>query len=341
MADISQIVLPDNTTVNIKDELARKQTGVYHVFGTQTESTNVWTGDLHGVSALYDGLTIAYVLPYAPTSNSATLELTLDDGTTTGAINVYLTPSSRFQNQISTGKPIMLSYYGVGKLINNGSPNTDNRWIKTAYYDTDIYAYANRIYSNNIYKVGSSGAVNKTIIMQIADGRYESIVTTYTTGRSKTANTHGFKLGTLFFGQSFSDNILAENTYFANGTLYDRYCMSVDSRYFFNTASNSTNGLIAGKPVYIVGSINSNDGLFYLNTTKWWTQDTPTTEDGNIYILCGIPYDYYRLYDVLREPKIYRYKNGVFREYLPGTEVQDALDDALARIAALEARLNS
>ena len=44
----------------------------------------------------------------------------------------------------------------------------------------------------------------------------------------------------------------------------------IDHRYSFNTANDYTNGTTGYKPIYIVGSIGS-DGLFYLDTTKWWT----------------------------------------------------------------------
>jgi hypothetical protein len=62
-----------------------KKNLTHYVKGTQTASTNAWTGELAQVSALYEGLTIRYRLPYAGTSSGATLNLTLSDGTMTGA----------------------------------------------------------------------------------------------------------------------------------------------------------------------------------------------------------------------------------------------------------------
>jgi hypothetical protein len=61
-----------------------------YVTGTQTAATSAWTGALHGVKSLYNGLCINYWLPYAAVSGTnVTLNLTLDDGTTTGAIDCY------------------------------------------------------------------------------------------------------------------------------------------------------------------------------------------------------------------------------------------------------------
>ena len=50
--------------------------GAFFVKGTQTASTNTWTGALpSGVTQYYEGLSIAYFLPYAGTSSAATLNL--------------------------------------------------------------------------------------------------------------------------------------------------------------------------------------------------------------------------------------------------------------------------
>ena len=88
----------------------------------------------------------------------------------------------------------------------------------------------------------------------------------------------------------------------------------IDHRYSFNTANDSTNGTTGYKPVYIVGAINSSDGLFYLDSTKWWTQTLPTSDDGKLYIYIGDAYDYYRMTFVDTQ-RIYWYKNGKLREY--------------------------
>ena len=54
------------------------------IVGTQAAATNAWTGNAT-FSELRDGQTILYWLPFAGTSSSATLDLTLSNGTTTGA----------------------------------------------------------------------------------------------------------------------------------------------------------------------------------------------------------------------------------------------------------------
>lgn len=106
--------------------------GIYAVKGTQTASTSVWTGNID-ISELYDGLTIAYYLPYSATSTLVTLNLTLADGTTTGAINCYYTNASRITTHYAAGSTIILTYWSAGSISVGGTATTDNRWTRCDY----------------------------------------------------------------------------------------------------------------------------------------------------------------------------------------------------------------
>lgn len=134
MANLTQVELPNGTTYDIQDA---QKSGVYTVIGTQTEATASWTGELHGVAALYDGLTINYYLPYAGVSSTnVTLNLTLDDGTTTGAKNCYIN-TSRLTTHYGAGRTIVMTYYSAGSISISGTATEDDRWICDAYYDTN------------------------------------------------------------------------------------------------------------------------------------------------------------------------------------------------------------
>lgn len=123
MASISQLRLPDNTVYNIKGS-------IHTVIGTQTASTGAWTGNLTSVDSLYDGLTIAYYLPYTGSGN-ATLNLTLKNGTS-GAVNCYTNGNTRLAAQYEKGSVIYLTYFSAGSIKVNGVDTTDNRWITHA-----------------------------------------------------------------------------------------------------------------------------------------------------------------------------------------------------------------
>lgn len=131
MAQISNITLPDGTNYNLKGS-------IYTVIGTQTATTAAWTGVLDTVDALYDGLTIAYYLPRTSAAN-VTLNLTLKDETTTGAINCYYKTDTRLGTHYAAGDMVLMTYWSAGTININGTATTDNRWIAHAQYykDTD------------------------------------------------------------------------------------------------------------------------------------------------------------------------------------------------------------
>ena len=302
MADLSQITLPNGSSYDLKDA---KKTGIYPVIGTQTAATGSWTGAIN-VPALYAGLTIMYYLPWAPSGN-ATLNLTLSDGTTTGAKNCYYN-TGRLTTHYGKGSNIVMTYWPAGSIKVDGTATTDDRWIANANYDSNSIAYRVTTYYNR-FKAGANKIFPYTIIMQCADGRWESIVTSSSTGTSKTRNTHGFRLGQLAL--MYANATYNENATVGDNTVWEHGTDLIDHRYSFNTANNSTNGTTAVKPVYLVGALNASDGLFYLDTT-WWTQTLPTSDDGKLYIYLGDAYDYYRMSFRLAHP-IYWYKNGAIR----------------------------
>lgn len=282
---------------------------VHTVKGTQTAATGAWTGALHNVKALYNGLTINYYLPYNGSGN-ATLNLTLDDGTTTGAVNCYYGNASRLTTHYSQGSNIVMTYWSAGSISVGGTATTDNRWIANANYaDGNSVAYRVTTYYNR-FKAGANKIFPYTIIMQCSDGRWESIVTSSSTGTSKARNTHGFRLGQIAL--MYANATYNENATVGDNTVWE-HAELIDHRYSFNTANDSTNGTTAVKPVYLVGAINSSDGLFYLDAT-WWTQTLPTTANGKLYIYLGDAFDYYRMSVRFCHP-IYWYTNGMIREF--------------------------
>lgn len=302
MANISSITLPNGNNYGFTGT-------VYNVIGTQTAATGSWTGALHGVPALYTGLTIMYYLPWAGSGN-ATLNLTLDDGTTTGAVNCYYS-NSRLTTHYGKGCNIIMTYYKAGDIKIDGTATTDNRWIANANYaDGNSVAYRVTTYYNR-FKAGANKIFPYTIIMQCPDGRWESIVTSSSTGTSKARNTHAFILGQI--AVMYANATYNENATVGDNVVWDHATDLIDHRYSFNTANNSTSGTTAVKPIYLVGSINPLDGYFYLDTT-WWTQTLPTTNDGKLYIYLGDAYDYYRMSFRMNHP-IYCHTNGMIREY--------------------------
>lgn len=155
---------------------------------------------------------------------------------------------------------------------------------------------ANTVTENRIgYFSGKTGAVGvwaTGLFMEDANGTYQSICTASdgtvtdanrTTG-TKIANTHGFKFGSSIWyvntTYNANTNISGQNVVYSAVSIFD-------TRYAFNT-TRATGSLTPYSPIYLVGSVNHLDGLFYLDQT-WWTQ-TPN-DTNKIYVLVGGAFD--------------------------------------------------
>lgn len=102
------------------------------IAGTQTASTYAFKG-VSEDSALYDGKMINYYLPYAGTSTSATLTLTLADGTDTAAIPCYFKGTTRLTTHYAAGSVIFLTYR---ENVTIGSTTIAKGWWGPANYYT-------------------------------------------------------------------------------------------------------------------------------------------------------------------------------------------------------------
>ena len=114
------------------------------IVGTQTASTNAWTGRA-SFASLQDGQVIMYWLPYAGTSTAATLNLTLSGGGTTGAKEVFINATTRCTTHIAAGNMVQM-VYRVGVTI--GTATYTGWWISRALNDNTY----DRIRFNNAIK---------------------------------------------------------------------------------------------------------------------------------------------------------------------------------------------
>lgn len=291
---------PEDTQENINNVSTVANTAlgqsVEYIIGTQTAATGSWTGKTND-SSLITGKTIAYKLPYAGSGN-ASLNLTLANGTTTGAKAVYLN-TTRVTTHFGAGSIIQMTYNGTDWRVTS-IPNSDT---------VGTYGVAGAIAGTNANNQSDTTIFRYTLIMKKVDGnnpRWVSLVTSSGTGTSKTRYTGGLYLDEiLYMGTNVSTSPYGYASETASGTSYR--ALNIDLRYSTNCGSTLTKG----KPVYLVGTINPLDGLFYLDPT-WWTQTEPTIEDGKTYIYIGQTYSTYQVYLSEKKP-IMRYYRGAFR----------------------------
>ena len=95
---------------------------VEYIVGTQTAATGTWTG-VTRETALAEGKTIAYKLPYAGSGN-ASLKLTLANGSDTDLIPVYLN-TTRVTTHFGAGAVINMTFDGAAWRAAS-IPNSNN-----------------------------------------------------------------------------------------------------------------------------------------------------------------------------------------------------------------------
>lgn len=128
------------------------------IVGTQTAATGTWTGNAPTISALFDGLTIRYWLPYAGSGN-ATLNLTLADGTKTGNIYCYYGGTSRLSTHYGAGNIITLTYRKDVPIA--GSTDTYTGWWADANYNVSNTAGSTNTKSK-IFLIGATSQKTAT-----------------------------------------------------------------------------------------------------------------------------------------------------------------------------------
>lgn len=189
-------------------------------------------------------------------------------------------------------------------------------------------------------KTGAKGVWAYSLFMEDAFGTYQNICTatdgTVTANNrtvgTKIANTNGFRVGGPIY---YCNSDYNANTNITGwGNVY-KTMSAFDSRYSLNTTLMA-NCLTPYTQIYLVGTINANDGLFYLDST-WWTQ-TPTTT-GKVYILLGACYDSttsncrITLYE---QNKWYKYDGSKLVEFIDNARTADYATSAASATKATQ-----
>ena len=274
------------------------------IVGTQTAATNAWTGNAT-FSELKDGQTILYWLPFAGTSSSATLNLTLSDGTATGAVPVYINGTTRCSTHVAVGNITLMTYRENTPI--NGSGSYTGWWINRNQ-DTTTNYYDRINYKASVTAVGA-----------IAAGRLGVF---NSAGKLMLLSTTAFDVTKpiLYVGTKYTTSALTQtNNYISWGTAFS----------LANTVSGFSG--TAGATVYIKGALNGN---MFIPAAGVLTTTVPTTEDGYTYILLGLMSTTVNAVLAPEHP-MFRYYNGDFKTisqisyeaFMTAQEAQEAVEN--------------
>ena len=290
-----------NNNRDLVDKKYVDRRGIFTVKGTQTASTNEWTGNID-IEELYDGITIAYYLPYAGTSTAATLNLTLSNGNETGEMPVMYTATSEVTTHYGAGSTILLTYWSAGSISVAGTETTTGRWTRADYsYNSDTLAYLVRF--NNGYYKAKSVLYRYMILLQKNESELIPLnnVSNGYNKTNKTLTTEEFNpFGLILYYNSTSSVSAGANI--RNDYLFHQRIL--DLRYSFNI---TTTTFETNEDIYLV-AIPQTNGSAILNSTPL-TQTLPSTDDGLIYIKLGHMYSGYQL-ELHSNHPIFWYKDG-------------------------------
>ena len=278
------------------------------IVGTQVSSTSAWTG-VASFSQLTDGQQIVYWLPVAPTSSNVTLELTLSDNTTTGAIPVYYSGTTRLTNHYAAGNAIRL-IYKVNAPIDG---STYSGWWADANYD-----------SGNTYdriKFGNSVVCKQNIT-------WAMLIVGDDTGYWNLAGGSVFNVDhpILYPSSNGTAGYYLSNVYLCYPTISLR-----------TVTGDSSFAVTARKTVYLVGRLNGRQ--FTVQSTNWLTTN-PSDATGTLtFISLGYMYNTYQMY-LYPEHPMYMFVDGEFRSlnevaYNASIVANDAAETATENAASI------
>lgn len=156
------------------------------------------------------------------------------------------------------------------------------------FYDTNTTYTINFSLDGGKYKAGGTDAQaisRYSLIAMKPDGTWEKLTDTtkaYSTAITKTVNPNGFVLGQIRY-YNYTTVMKGGDLIAGTAYVYNK-APSVNASYSFNCGT-APNWAI-GDWIYLVGTMQ--DGLFYLDETKWWDNKLPTEKDGKVYIRLGV-----------------------------------------------------
>ena len=248
------------------------------IIGTQTGVTGSWTGNA-SFSELLDGQQIAYWLPYNGSGN-ASLNLTLSNGTTTGAVPCYYSGASRITTHYAAGNVIHLTFR---VNANVAGTNYTGWWADANYVDGNTY---DRIRFNQNITAGAAITAGQLIV--------------------KVGTTFKPLAASLAF--DVTQPVLLAGSDIASGGTNSNTYLSYPGVNITKTVSGLS--LTAQNTCYLVGTLNGN--MFTTKSSGMLTTTVPSTEDGYYYMSLGYMSSATNMI-LFPEHPLFKFVNGSFK----------------------------
>jgi hypothetical protein len=252
------------------------------IVGTQTATTAAWTG-VASFKELKDGQQITYWLPQTSAAN-VTLNLTLADGSTTGAINCYYSGTSRLGTHYAAGNIVRLVYRKDTTIGTSTTKYTG--WWADANYNTNDNTYDRIKYSNSIK--AKTAITASTLNVGDSSGYFKLVA------------------GSIF---DIDKPILWASSAIAKDATGNNNYLAMPSCTLRNNTS-STWTATQYKTLYLVGILEGQ--IFTIDSDTPFTTTIPESDDGKYYISLGYMYSTYQMY-LYPEHPIFKYVTDGFK----------------------------
>ena len=293
--------------LDMTSRVLSNEQSIEYIVGTQTAATAVWKGVTKD-SSLRIGKVIAYYLPYAGTSTAATLNLTLANGSTTGAIPVRRTATSTVTTQFAADNVIIMIYDG-------------DYWKIAAYYDTNTNTIGYQLRTNSGTLPMTDIVYRYRLLFTSADNAHwvpaNKSSSTNATAKRDTIQTPINPFGPIvYYGTTAA---VAAGSSPAAASLWQQYAFALG--YSFNRTGAAL-VLQYPKPIYLKCTPQT-DGSAIIDADTPYVQALPSTADGEIYIQLGIAYSATNI-ELRMEHPIYYHDGTRIRLYTDAIQYSSA-----------------
>ena len=259
------------------------------------------------LSALTNGTRILFHLQYT-TAADTTLNLTLKDGTTTGAIPVYRYGSTRLAASVGySGSVLALTYF---EPYNSGhSEVAAKAWVLDSAYDSNTNTIGYSIRTNGSTLNASDKFYRYRLLFTGKDGnKFVPANTSSSTNATSARTTNTTPIDPfgpiVYYGTT---SAVSAGSAPSSSYLWQQYA-AISIGYSFNDGSIN---MSIKQPVYLRCAPQA-DGSAVM---EYITQSIPATADGKIYILLGIASSETQFELRLEHPVYYIDSNGRKRRW--------------------------
>ena len=268
-----------------------------------------WSGDSSGITELYTGLCVRFLIPTAGHASGVTLSI---NG---GEKHKVLYNNTTLTTQYSVSTILNLTYDAdtSGSYYSGSSTQATVQGVWRAnaeyYKDTNTDTIGYSIGHNQVVYKTDAIAYRYRILLSKDETTLTPVSTSSNvTASTKTLTSESFNpFGDIIYKSSTATT--QPNASIPSGVTWTQYPLNLS--YSFNIST-----LVPQKSVYIV-AVPQSDGkakLYDTTGTTTITQTLPTTEDGLIYIYLGQAYSTTNIF-LLNNHPIYQYKDGQIRLY--------------------------